>query len=87
MQSRRNVLNARRHQRKNHRKLAAEANVPFLGDIPIDPRVAECGDLGDPIVHKYPDSPAALGYVKLAQVVADQIGKAGPPAELPGLQL
>src|SRR5438132_2570493 len=33
------------------RKLAQEAEVPYLGDIPIDPRVAECGDTGDPIVH------------------------------------
>lgn len=68
-------------------KLAKEAGVPFLGDVPIDPRVAECGDQGDPIVHKYPDSDAAKVYVKLAQVVADQIGKLGAPAELPGLQL
>src|SRR5436309_3301181 len=30
-------------------KLAKEAGVSFLGDVPIDPRVAECGDLGDPI--------------------------------------
>src|SRR5438552_4714251 len=27
------------------RKLAEQAGVPFLGDIPIDPQVAECGDL------------------------------------------
>jgi len=40
-------------------KLAQQAGVPFLGEIPIDPRVAECGDAGDPIVHKYPDSPVA----------------------------
>src|SRR5262249_26482922 len=39
------------------RKLAQEARVPFLGEIPIDPRVAQCGDAGDPIVHKFPDSP------------------------------
>ena len=47
-------------------KLAAEMHVPFLGEIPIDPRVAECGDAGDPIVHKYPDSPAAKAYLALA---------------------
>jgi len=44
------------------RKLAQQAGVPFLGEIPIDPRVAECGDAGDPIVHKYPDSPVAQSY-------------------------
>jgi ATP-binding protein involved in chromosome partitioning len=41
------------------RKLALDAQVPFLGEVPIDPRVAECGDNGDPIVHKYPDSAVA----------------------------
>src|SRR5262249_12760496 len=40
-------------------KLAADAGVPSLGQLPIDPRVAECGDQGDPIVHRYPDSPVA----------------------------
>src|SRR5947209_13596042 len=48
------------------KKLAAEAGVPFLGEIPIDPRVAECGDAGDPIVHRHPDSPVAQAYRALA---------------------
>jgi len=68
-------------------KLAAEAAVPFLGDIPIDPRVAECGDQGDPIVHKYPDSPVARSYLNLACTVVGELAKAAPPSELPGLQL
>ena len=68
-------------------KLAHEAGVPFLGEIPIDPQVAECGDAGDPIVHKYPDSPIAKAYLNLAGVVAEQVGKAGVPEELPTLQL
>lgn len=69
------------------RKLAEAAGVPFLGDIPIEPRVAECGDQGDPIVHKYPDSPVAKSYLALATTVSKQIAKVGPQAELPGLQL
>jgi len=68
-------------------KLAQEAGVPFLGDIPIEPKVAECGDHGDPIVHKYPDSTVAQAYVALARTVSQELGKAAPPAELPGLQL
>jgi ATP-binding protein involved in chromosome partitioning len=68
-------------------KLAAEAGVPFLGDIPIDPRVAECGDRGAPIVHKYPDSPVARSYLALATTVADGLAKAGQEPELPSLQL
>jgi ATP-binding protein involved in chromosome partitioning len=68
------------------KKLASEAGVPFLGELPIDPRVAECGDTGDPIVHKYPDSPVAKAYVELAKIVAAELKKA-MPAELPGLQM
>src|SRR5579884_1149738 len=62
------------------RKLAQEAGVPFLGEIPIDPRVAECGDAGDPIVHKYPDAPVAQAYRDLAATVIKglQQSPAGP---------
>jgi ATP-binding protein involved in chromosome partitioning len=68
-------------------KLAAEAGVPFLGEIPIDPRVAESGDSGDPIVHKYPDSPVAAAYRTLAETVVGELNKAAKGPELPTLQL
>jgi ATP-binding protein involved in chromosome partitioning len=68
------------------KKLAQEGEVPYLGDIPIDPRVAECGDTGDPIVHKYPDSPVAKTYLTLATTVSQELAKL-KQAELPGLQL
>ncbi|MBX7103008.1 MAG: Mrp/NBP35 family ATP-binding protein [Gemmataceae bacterium] len=48
------------------RKLADAAAVPFLGEIPIDPRVAECGDGGEPIVQRFPDSVAGKAFVRLA---------------------
>lgn len=70
------------------KKLAQDAEVPFLGEIPIDPRVAQCGDGGDPIVHKHPDSPVAKTYLTLAGVVVEQVAKmAAAPAELPTLQI
>ena len=68
-------------------KLANEAGVPFLGEIPIDPRGSECGDQGEPIVHKYPDSAVAKAYMALAATVVDQLAKAGKGPELPTLQL
>jgi len=68
-------------------KLATEAGVPFLGEIPIDPRVAECGDQGEPIVHKYPDSVVAKVYQTLAATVIEQLGKTGQTPELPEVQL
>jgi ATP-binding protein involved in chromosome partitioning len=68
-------------------KLAAEAGVPFLGEIPVDPRVAECGDQGDPIVHKYPDSGVARAYKALASTVIEQLQKTDAGPELPQVQL
>jgi ATP-binding protein involved in chromosome partitioning len=67
-------------------KLAAEIGVPLLGELPIDPRVAECGDTGEPIVRKYPDSPVAKAYLKLAETLIKTAGQpaAGP---LPEVQL
>lgn len=69
------------------RKLADSAGVPFLGEIPIDPRVTECGDAGEPIVQRYIDSPAAKAFLTLAKTVAEQ-ATAAPTAEpLPEVQL
>src|SRR5260370_32274251 len=69
------------------KKLADEGNTPFLGEIPIDPRVAECGDSGQPIVQKYPDSPVARAYLALAITVTEELQKAGQAEELPEGQL
>jgi ATP-binding protein involved in chromosome partitioning len=48
--------------------------VPFLGGIPIDPRVAISGDAGMPIVASEPESVATAAFLKLAQGVAKTIG-------------
>lgn len=69
------------------KKLAQEAGVPFLGDLPIDPRVAECGDQGEPIVHRYPDSPVAKAYQELAKTVARELENRAAGPELPTLQI
>jgi hypothetical protein len=48
--------------------------------------VAECGDLGDPIVHKYPDSVIAKAYRTLAETVTQELQQSGQQPGLPGLQ-
>jgi ATP-binding protein involved in chromosome partitioning len=40
-------------------RVAKELGVDFLGEVPIDPRIAEDGDLGKPIVVSQPDSPSS----------------------------
>jgi ATP-binding protein involved in chromosome partitioning len=69
------------------KKLATDAKVPFLGEIPIDPRVAVCGDQGDPIVHKFPDTPVAKAYESLAQTVIGELQQSAAQAPLPSVQL
>jgi ATP-binding protein involved in chromosome partitioning len=69
------------------RRLATDAGVPFLGEIPIDPRVAQCGDQGDPIVHKLPDTPVSKAYLTLAQAIAQQLKGGTGPAPLPSVEL
>ncbi|MBU1099888.1 MAG: iron-sulfur cluster carrier protein ApbC [Bacteroidetes bacterium] len=52
---------------------AEEMNVPFLGGIPIDPRIREGGDLGNPIVYNIPDSDEAAKIVEISKKLAAQI--------------
>ncbi len=44
--------------------------VPLLAQIPLDPRVRECGDAGVPIVDEAPDQPAARALTSLAETLA-----------------
>ena len=69
------------------RKLAEESGVPFLGEIPIDPRVAEGGDRGEPVVVRHPDSAVAQAYLTLADNVDAQLRRGAPPKDLPEVQL
>jgi ATP-binding protein involved in chromosome partitioning len=43
------------------------APVPLLGEVPIDTRLREAGDIGVPLVLSDPDSPAALQLRKIAE--------------------
>jgi len=54
-------------------KLAGELNIPFLGGIPIDPRIREGGDNGIPIVHDMPDSENAKIISQITKNLAQQV--------------
>lgn len=41
------------------RKISDDLKVPFLGSIPLDSALAECGDRGRVFLEHYPQSPAA----------------------------
>jgi len=50
-------------------KMAGVFQVPFLGDIPLEAQVRECGDSGLPVVIEHPKSPISERFVKIAEEV------------------
>ena len=55
-------------------RTAKELHVPFLGEIPLDPKIAIGGDAGRPIVAGEPDSAVTAAYMQLAESVRSQLG-------------
>jgi ATP-binding protein involved in chromosome partitioning len=55
------------------RNLAIETNVPFLGEIPIDPLVTAGGDKGIPIIYDIPDSEHSKIITEISKNLAAQI--------------
>ncbi|MFV2041513.1 MAG: Mrp/NBP35 family ATP-binding protein [Candidatus Hydrothermarchaeales archaeon] len=57
-------------------KAAAERyKVPFLGAIPIDPKIVEDSDAGKPFITQDPDSVAAKAFFKLVAMVEEIVEK------------
>jgi ATP-binding protein involved in chromosome partitioning len=54
-------------------RMAARLGVPFLGSVPIDPRVRNGGDSGRPIVADNPDGPAGAILRQVARDVAARV--------------
>lgn len=50
-------------------KLAEELGIPFLGKIPVDPRIVTTGDAGKPIMAMYPNSHTAEAFERVVQNV------------------
>jgi ATP-binding protein involved in chromosome partitioning len=50
--------------------LAAQLDIPLLGQVPLDPLLREQGDLGEPIVASHPDSETAQTIVAIAETLA-----------------
>ncbi|MGC9072475.1 MAG: Mrp/NBP35 family ATP-binding protein [Acidilobus sp.] len=48
-------------------EIAKEYNIPFLGQIPIDPRIREATDEGVPFFLEHPDSEASKAFIEIAR--------------------
>ena len=51
-------------------RLAEELGVPLLGTVPLDSRLREAGDLGEPLVERDPEAPPARAMVEIAEAIA-----------------
>jgi len=49
------------------KKIADELGVPFLGRVPLDPRICEDSDRGVPFVVEHTDSPAAKAFMEIVK--------------------
>jgi ATP-binding protein involved in chromosome partitioning len=62
-------------------KLTAEKlGAPFLGEIPLVPRIRETSDAGTPISISAPDSAEALAFLEVAKKVKASLESASKPA-------
>lgn len=60
------------------RRLAEEMGVPFLGSVPLDPRVRQAGDEGVPTVLATKDSEAGKALRDIAGALLGALDKNGP---------
>jgi ATP-binding protein involved in chromosome partitioning len=54
-------------------KVSGELNLPFLGGIPIDPRIRSGGDKGKPIVYDIPDSNESNIILNISRKLTEQV--------------
>jgi Mrp family chromosome partitioning ATPase len=52
-------------------KLALDSGVPFLGQVPLDPRLGKCCDQGKSFLQEFPDSPASRAYSTIVSKIVD----------------
>ena len=52
-------------------RMAKEMNVPFLGSIPIDPRIVEASDSGKSCITDFPNSAVVEAFGQIARPILD----------------
>lgn len=57
------------------KRLAEETGVPFLGEIPIDPKISATSDKGVPLVIANPESPSSKAFQDLVKTVEANLKK------------
>lgn len=61
--------------------LAEEFNITFLGEVPIDPNLTSCLEVGENYLEKFPDSPATQSFKGIVSKIVEQIQKSRSSVE------
>jgi len=59
-------------------EIADQYGIPFLGRIPLDPRIREANDKGRIFFLEYPDSDASKVFMEIARKVVEIVEEVGP---------
>ena len=62
------------------RQTAEKLGAPFLGEIPLLPRIRETSDAGTPVMVEMPYGPEAQAFLAVAEKVAEALKTADRPA-------
>ena len=54
--------------------LAKEMNIPFLGEVPLDPRIGTACDYGESFFDHFPESPTCEALKGVVRGIAKEIG-------------
>ncbi|XP_072167635.1 cytosolic Fe-S cluster assembly factor nubp1-B-like [Diadema setosum] len=56
-------------------KMCEDLKIPFLGKLPLDPRIGKCCDEGKSFFEEVPDSPATQAYLDIIQRIRSHCTK------------
>jgi Mrp family chromosome partitioning ATPase len=58
-------------------KASTDLQVPFLGKVPLDPKIVDTGDSGEPFILKNAKSEAAVAFTKIVEKIEKNVNKKG----------
>jgi ATP-binding protein involved in chromosome partitioning len=64
-------------------RMAQEMGVPFLGRIPIDPRIGEACDAGNPFVYHFSRTETARAFERIITPILNLSGRENSPSGKP----
>lgn len=64
------------------RGMADKFSVPYLGKVPLDPRILDCCEAGVPYVVRYPEAPAAPAFRNVVKQVLEATREEDGPYDM-----